>query len=616
MSARSAVPATPTTIPVDRPDPGVRPSGWLLGFGGVLVWLAVGCERASDVTAGGTKPGTTASSADTTSRGEAAPKPAGSLRFVDQASAAGLTEPHVNAADGRFRLIETMGSGVGLIDYDADGWLDVFIAQGAPLPGDPAHAGPTARLYRNLRNGRFADVTAQAGVGFAGFGQGVAVGDYDADGHDDLFVAGFGASALYRNRGDGTFQDVTGTAGVTGQGWPSSCAFADLDADGDLDLYVVHYLADTVDAQGEPTRSCNNATGGLGYCPPQVFAPEADVLYRNNGDGTFSDVSGPSGIAAVPANGLGLAIADLDDDGRLDIFVADDQRPNRLWANRGDLRFEETAHRWGLALGETGETRAGMGVALGDYDGDGRDDLHVTNFHEEPATLYRNVAPGLFQITTAAARLAVPSRSVLGFGTVFLDADNDGALDLFVSNGHINDVRVLKIPYAMPPQLFRNRGDGRFDEVKGSAGPYFEGEWLGRATALGDLNNDGAADLLVSHLGRPPALLINQTDPRGHFLSLRLLAGSASRSAVGARVTAVVGERSIVRTVSAGTSYLAASDPRVLLGLGAAERIDRLEVRWPSGTVQSWSDLPADRFLELREGHEPQPQVIAPPGAG
>ncbi len=520
--------------------------------------------------------------------------------------------PHFNAADGRFRLIETMGSGVGLIDFDRDGWLDVFVAQGAPIPRDPSQDRDTSRLYRNNRDGTFADVTARAGVAFHGFGQGVAVGDYDGDGDDDLFQAGFGGSVLYRNQGDGTFADATAEAGVAGSGWPSSAAFADLDGDGDLDLYVVHYLADTVDADGQPTVRCSNATQGLGYCPPQAFRPEADVLYRNNGDGTFTDVSAASGIASVAGNGLGLAIADLDDDGQPDVFVADDQVPNLLWHNLGSLKFEDAATPWGLALAETGEPRAGMGVALGDYDGDGRDDLLVTNFYEEPNTLYRNVSPGLFQVMTAPARLSAPTRGMLGFGAGFFDFDNDGRLDLFVTNGHINDVRVIRIPYQMSPQIFRNRGTGRFSDVSSTAGPYFRDAWLGRSAAFGDLDNDGDIDAVVTHLGRPPALLRNDTVPRGHFLSLRLIGSRTSRSPIGARVNARVGDHTLTRTVAAGTSYLAANDLRILLGLGDAAWVDRLQVRWPSGTSQSWDDLEADRHLTIVEGGEPELEPIAP----
>jgi len=533
-------------------------------------------------------------------------------RFRDIAAEAGLSIPHYEAADGHFRLVEAMGSGVGLIDYDGDGWLDVFIAQGCPLPRDPGEHRYSARFYRNNRDGTFVDVTDAAGVGFNGYGQGVAVGDYDGDGRDDLYISAFGPGALYRNRGDGTFADVTAAAGVAGSGWGTSCAFADLDGDGDLDLYVAHYLANTVDEQGRPTVSCNALPGSLGYCPPAAFAPEPDALYRNNGDGTFTEVGREAGIAAPAGNGLGIAIADWDDDGRLDIFVANDQTPNSLFRNKGGLQFEDVAVPWGLAYNESGNLRAGMGVAVGDYDGDGRVDLLVTNFYEEASTLYRNAATGSFVVETSRAHLTAPSRSKLGFGAGFLDYDNDGRLDLFVANGHVNDVRPLGIPYAMSPQLFRNAGGGRFADVTARAGPYYAAEWLGRGAAFGDLDNDGDTDVVVTHLGRPPALLLNETTPRGHSLRLTLLGAGTCRDATGCRVTVEAGGRTVVRTMVAGTSYLSSGDRRLLIGLGATERVDRLTIRWPRGTTQTWTQLPAGRPLVIVDGGEPRPSAEAP----
>jgi hypothetical protein len=524
------------------------------------------------------------------------------IRFEDVHQGAGLTVAHFGGADGRFRLVETMGTGVGLFDYDNDGWLDIFIAQGCPLPLDPRQKELTAHLYRNLRDGAFADVTKRAGVDFNGYGQGVAVGDYNGDGNLDLFVSGMGSSALYRNRGDGTFADVTAQAGVAGAGWATSCAFADLDGDGDLDLYVCHYLADTIDAQGNPTVNCNATPGRLGYCPPDAFQAEPDVLYRNNGNGTFTDVSQESGITAVPGKSLGLAILDLDDDGKLDIFVANDQSPNALFHNLGGLRFEDVAVRWGVAYSESGQLRSGMGVAAGDYDGDGRADLLVTNFYEEGDTLYRNAAAGDFQVTTTQARLASPSRGTLGFGAGFLDADNDGHIDLFVTNGHLNDVRPLGMPYQMPPQLFHNDGHGRFRDLAPRIGGYFQELWLGRGAAFGDLDNDGAIDIVVTHLGRPPAVLRNESGSRGHFLSLGLELRRGGRPCVGARITAEFAGRRVVRFLTGGTSYLSFSDPRIHLGLGDARQVDRLEIRWPSGTTQEWKRVDADRYLEAREG--------------
>jgi hypothetical protein len=495
-----------------------------------------------------------------------------------------------------------MGSGVALLDYDNDGWLDIFVAQGSPIPYDPDQRKYTARLYRNRRDGTFADVTKRAGVGFNGYGQGVAVGDYDGDGNLDLYVSALGAGVLYRNQGNGTFRDETARAGVAGAGWATSCAFADLDGDGHLDLFVCHYLADTIDAEGNSTVHCNATPGRVGYCPPDAFQAEADVLYRNNGDGTFTDVSVPSGITSVLGKGLGLAIADLDDDGKLDVFVANDQTPNFLFHNLGGMRFEEVAVRYGVAYSESGQLRSGMGVAAGDYDGDGRIDLLVTNFYEEGDTLYRNVGPGDFQVTTALARLTAPSRGSLGFGAGFFDADNDGRLDLFVANGHLNDVRPLGMPYHMPPHLFQNNGRSGFVDRAAGAGPYFQSAWLGRGVAFGDLDNDGDPDMVVTHLGRPPAVLINDTAPRGHFLNLTLKPKRGGVPCVGARVEAECGGRRLVRVLAGGTSYLSASDSRILVGLAESGRIDRLEVRWPSGTRQEWRGVEADRWLEATEG--------------
>jgi hypothetical protein len=506
-----------------------------------------------------------------------------------------------------------MGSGVGLLDFDGDGWLDIFLAQGSPMPRAATDHRFAAQFYRNNRDGTFTDVAREAGVAFEGFGQGVAVGDYDGDGHPDLYVSGFGQGALYRNKGDGTFEDVTRKAGVASPGWATSCAFADLDGDGDLDLYVVHYLADTVDARGNPTANCNALPGTIGYCPPSAFAPEPDALYRNNGDGTFTDVSQESGIATPAGNGLGLAIADFDDDGRLDIFVANDKTPNFLFHNLGGLRFAEVALAWGVALNESGLLRAGMGVAAGDYDGDGRIDLLVTNFYEEGSTLYRNVRPGQFETATARAGLLVPSRSRLGFGAGFLDADNDGRLDLFVANGHINDVRPLGMPYAMNAQLFQNTGEGRFQEVSNAAGPYFREPVLGRGAAVGDLDNDGDADLVVTHLGRPPALLLNETAHRGSVLRLTLAGRAPGRTPIGAKVTVHAGSMMLIRVVAGGTSYLSASDTQVLIGLGSAARADRVEVHWPSGRIQSWTGLPTEQDLLIQEGHEPRARPAAAP---
>lgn len=536
--------------------------------------------------------------------------PRDGIWFTDIGMAAGLGQQPETRAEGYYRVIETMGSGVALIDYDGDGWLDLVIGQGGELPGDTKPSDVSCRLYRNQRDGTFVDVTEAVGLRFTPFVQGLAVGDFDADGHDDLFIAGFGRSALYRNTGTGGFEDVTDAAGVAGSGWPSSCAFADLDGDGFLDLVVVRYLAETIDDRGMPTVRCPTRQPPpadlYGYCPPHSHPPQSDLVYRNHGDGTFVEVSEMAGLSRVAAPGLGVVIADLDGDGLLDIYVANDMQPNHWWRNEGQFRFQESAMVAGLAVGETGEARAGMGIAVGDYDADGRLDLLVTNFQDEPNDLYRQLAAGVFTIATSEAGLWGPSMSVLGFGTGFLDVDNSGELDLFVSNGHINDFRVIGKPFRQSPQLFRNQGTGTFANESADCGRYFQGQWLGRAVAFGDLDNDGDLDIVVTHLDRPPAILRNDSRPGGNFLGLKLESSSRSRSPVGSVVTAHVGDRTIHRTIHAGSSYLASNDTRLLIGLGDAEQVDRLEIRWPGGNEQQLEALPAGSYFEIREGESPQ----------
>ena len=563
--------------------------------------------------------------------------PGEGIRFVEVAEASGLVVEPETRAEGDYRVIETMGSGVAVIDYDGDGWLDVVIGRGGTLPGDAgdgdagagdgdagdgdatvesgaagsgAQFGPSVRLFRNQRDGTFRDVTAAAGLNFAPFAQGFAVGDVDGDGHDDLFVAGFARSALFRNTGRGGFEEITERAGVAGSGWASSTALADLDGDGHLDLIVVRYLANTIDSRGKPTVRCPTRQAELnyrnGYCPPHAHSPEHDLLYRNRGDGTFEDVSERSGFADSAAPGLGVVVADLDGDGLVDIYVANDMTPNQWWQNQGEFRFQEAAAVSGLAVGEMGESRAGMGIAAGDYDRDGMIDLLVTNFQDEPNDLYRQDAPGVFSVATDDAGLRGASTRVLGFGTGFVDFDNSGELDLFVTNGHINDFRVIGKPFRQPPQLFRNLGDGRFEDRSDDCGGYFQGEWLGRGAAFGDFDNDGDTDIVVTHLGRIPALLRNETTPRGAFVGLKLVAESASRSPVGARLRVRVGSRTLHRWVVSGGSYLASSDPRVLIGIGGASSVDAVEIRWPDGDEHRFENLEADAYYEVSQGSPPR----------
>src|SRR5579883_1187181 len=452
--------------------------------------------------------------------------------FRDDAGAVGLHSVYDYDPTPLWRMPEMMGGGVGLLDYNGDGWLDVYAVQGGPL-SNASIPPPTAqrdRLFRNRGDGTFEDVTAAAGLlAFpGGYGHGVAVGDYDNDGDPDLFVTRWRSYALYRNRGDGTFEEATASAGLAGvRDWPTSAAFADLDGDGDLDLYVCHYSA--WDPQRSPPCADPNRPGKYVSCGPRDFPAMPDHVFRNDG-GRFVDVSDQAGVAAADQEGRGLGVltADLDDDGRVDVFVANDRTPNFLFRNRGGFRFEETAVESGVATNAEGLYLAGMGIACGDLDGDGRLDLAVTNFYGESTTFYRNLGAGQFIDHTAAIGLAAPSRYLLGFGAAFFDANNDGRLDLATANGHVNDLRP-NIPFAMPAQLLLGEPTGRLAEVTSRAGAAWQVPRLGRGLAVGDLDNDGRLDLLIVGEGSPLAYLHNQ-GPAGHFLTLELEGSGPGRS--------------------------------------------------------------------------------------
>lgn len=530
-----------------------------------------------------------------------------SPRFVEQAAAAGLRFTLDSGLTDDMFIADTMGGGVGLLDADGDGLLDVYFVSGCPLPVDPASPPAPNRLFRNKGDGGFSDETARAGVGGVGYGMGCASADYDADGDADLFVTGLGRTVLYRNNGDGSFSDVTEEAGVQSDRWTTAAGFADLDGDGDLDLVVVTY----VDANPGDRRDCRDAAGERIHCPPGKFSAQADHLFRNNGDGTFTDVAGEAGLNAPEGRGLGLAVADLDGDGLLDLYIANDASPDFLYRNLGALRFEEVGASSGVSSNGEGLSTASMGVAAEDLDGDGLLDLFHANFRNEANTLSRNLGGGQFLDATATAGLDAPSRPVTGFGTAAFDADNDGRIDLFVANGHVDDQPGLGQPMAQPPHFYRGGPGGRFALVEASPpGGYFSRRFVGRGAAAGDLDNDGRVDLVVVHRDGPAALSRNVSDA-GHWLMLRLIGGRSGPSPVGARVTCLAGGRTIVRHVTTGTGYLSAQDPRTHLGLGQAKVIESLEVAWPSGLKQRWTDLRADRILEIREGAEPVQTVAS-----
>jgi tetratricopeptide (TPR) repeat protein len=531
--------------------------------------------------------------------------------FSDDSELAGIRFVYDNGPTRIRHLPETMGGGVGLLDYDGDGWLDVYCVQGGPFPpsGEGGQPRETAgdRLLRNRGDGTFEDATGRAGLSVlpGGYGHGVAVGDYDNDGWPDLFVTRWRSYALYHNRGDGTFEDVTAAAGLGGdRDWPTSAAWADLDADGDLDLYVCHYLA--WDAEHPPPCGGPSDTADRVYCDPRALEPLRDHLFRNDG-GRFVDVTAEAGIVDPDGRGLGVVAADLDGDGWIDLYVANDTTANYLFRNLGGLRFEEVGIISGVAAGASGGFQAGMGVACGDLDGDGLPDLAVTNFYGESTTFYRNLGGGVFGDQTAAIGLAAASRSLLGFGIAVLDFNNDGQLDLATANGHVNDYRPT-LPYAMPTQLMAGVGGGHLVDASTAGGPPWRVPRVGRGMAAGDLDNDGRLDLLVVAQGAPLAYFHNRT-AASHFVTLSLEGVASNRDGVGARVTVTCdGRRQVAQRVGGG-SYLSAPDPRLHFGLGGSDRVTSVEVAWPSGRVDHHRDLPADAGYRLCEG-APAPEVL------
>jgi hypothetical protein len=514
----------------------------------------------------------------------------------------------------RHLLPETISGGAGLLYYDGDGWLDVYCVQGGalfdrPAPGEGRPTGPGDRLYRNRGDGTFEDATGRSRIAAIawgqGYGMGVAVGDYDNDGDPDLFVTRVDAYALYRNRGDGTFEDATIAAGLAGRrDNPTSAALADLDGDGDLDLYVCHYMI--WDPVHPPT--CRNERGEYFYCDPSKVEPAPDHAFRNDG-GRFVDVTGESGLAEVGGRGLGVVAADLDDDRRIDLYVANDGTANDLFRNKGGFRFGEVALEAGVAGSASGGYQAGMGVACGDLDGDGRPDLLVTNFYGEGTTYYQNLGQGLFADRSGTSGLGLATRYLLGFGIALADVANAGRPDVLITNGHVNDNRPY-FPYAMPSRLYANRPDGRLVDISKGAGECWEVPRVGRGLAVGDLDNDGRPDALILAQNEPLAYFHNRSERVGRFVTFRLEGTRSNRDGVGARVVVTAGGRRQVAQRVGGGSYQSASEPRLHFGLGDCDRVESVEVRWPSGRVDRYEDLPAGTGYLLREG-DPKARPLA-----
>ncbi len=529
--------------------------------------------------------------------------PDGSVaRFTDITRDSGVNFRHINGASPEKYLVETIGSGGLFFDYDNDGWIDIFLIDGGSV-ADPAVARQARhRLFHNRGNGTFQDVTAQSRIRQAGYGMGACAGDYDNDGWTDLFVTSFGPNTLYRNDGKGAFTDVTRSARVGSSSWSTSCAFADLDRDGQLDLFITNYVA----FKAADNPYCGNARLKTRlYCHPITFQPLSNTVYRNDGKGIFSDMTASSGVGAHSGNGLGVVVADLDDDQWPEVFVANDSTPNFLFDRTGPWRFGEIALRSGVAVATDGRARAGMGADAGDYDGDGLFDLVVTNLDLEMHSLFRSLGRGLFTYATPESGIGPATLPFVGFGVVFLDFDNDMQLDLAVANGHIMDNAPFVRPgatYAQRKLLFRNVASRRFADVSQLAGSGFALEKVGRGLVSGDIDNDGDLDLLVTNNGQSADLLRNDGGGNGHALLVRTVGKQSNRDGIGARLRVTTGTQSQIREVRAGSSYLGQNDPRQHFGLGAHTRVDRLEIRWPSGRTDVLENLAANQIITVREG--------------
>lgn len=527
-------------------------------------------------------------------------------KFTDVAAQAGLRAPVIYGPDGRADyILESMGCGVAFLDYDNDGWLDVFVLSGTRREGPVV--GATNRLYKNNRDGTFTDVTGKAGLSRQGWACGVTVGDYNNDGFDDIFISQWGQNVLYRNNGDGTFTDVTHGAGLQSLGtrWGTGCTWVDYNRDGWLDLFVSNYLVFDFRAVAPAGQNPNcNFKGVPVYYGPRGLKPEQCQLYRNNGDGTFTDVTKSAGLdRAAPVFGLTALAADYQGNGWPDIYVASDSTPSLLFRNQRDGSFIEQGLELGLAVNEDGSEQAGMGLGLGDFDTDGALDLLKTHFSEDTSVLYRNIGRGGFEDVTKRSGLGVETRYV-GWGAGIQDFDNDGLPDLFWVTGSVfPEVEKLHpdYPYKTPRVLFRNLGNGKFEELTDAAGPAIGEAHSSRGAAFGDFDNDGDVDILIMNMNEPPSLLRNDVSGGGHWLKVRLIGVKSNRSAIGSTVIATYAGIKQAQAVVAQSSYLSVNDPRLHFGLGTAKSAD-LEIHWPSGSRETVEAAPADRLITIREG--------------
>ncbi|HXG63655.1 MAG TPA: CRTAC1 family protein [Blastocatellia bacterium] len=525
------------------------------------------------------------------------------------AKASGITWVHDNARSPDRHLPETCGAGGAFFDYDNDGWMDIYLVNYGPsdffTPATPLKNA----LYRNNRNGTFTDVTDKAGVPGGTFGMGAAAGDYDGDGWQDLYVTSYGRNILYRNNGNGTFTDVSEKAGVAAPGWSTCAAWFDYDNNGTLDLFVSSFVSYS---KAQNIFCGDNRLGRRYYCIPRVFKPTPSKLFRNNGNGTFTDVSKESGIASVLGKAFGAVATDINNDGLMDLFVANDTVANFLFLNKGGGKFEEIGLAAGVAYSDAGSPRSGMGVDATDFDNDGWQDLFVANIDQELFSLYRNQKDLTF--LDEPGEIAPATRLLSGWGLKFFDYDNDGDPDLFLANGHPDDmveVQSARVKYKEPLLMFENTGRS-YKNVSAQSGPVFSKDFPARGMTVADYDNDGDIDVLVSNNGEPPLLLRNEGGNRNNWVGLQLVATKSNSGAVGAIITWQVGGVKRSRLKTSGGSYLASHDPREVIGLGRANKLDSLEIRWPSGKVDKLTNVPVNTYVRVVEGTGLAGSAIAP----
>ncbi len=523
------------------------------------------------------------------------------IQFIDVTREAGIHWTHVDGRSGEKYCMEMLGSGAAFFDYDADGDPDLYLVNGAPLPGYHTSEIPINSLYENNGDGTFTDVTLKAGVGDTGYGHGCAVGDYDNNGYLDIYVTNYGKNRLYRNNGDGTFSDVTEKAGVIEPRWSTSCAFADYDRDGNIDLYVVNYLEYNIDEN----PWCGIKEKGIrAYCEPDNFQAQADTLYRNNGDGTFTDVTKLVGIYNDTGKGLGVVWGDYNNDGNPDVYVANDSTENFFYTNLGNGKFSEVGFMIGVALSENGVAENGMGTAFGDWDNNGWLDLTVTNYADQTNTFYHNDGDGFFTDATSITKTALITYPYLGWATAFVDFDNDGYGDVFVANGHLQDnlnALGLEGTYAQRNLLFQNKQNGTFTEVSQSLGPGFKLEDVSRGATFADYDLDGDIDIFVTNSNTPPRLLRNDGGNRNNWLQIKMKATRSASDAVGTRVKITTGDLSQIREVQSGDGYLSQRELKLHFGIGKHNKVDKIEVLWVSGSTQIVQQAPANQVLSLQE---------------